>query len=90
MDICQAKSQLESLTTHILQEYTTIQQQLNEKDKECCLKIDYSGVLRNSLYVRLWQTRSQIESLTAEVASQKQQIASLEKQTLEKQPIGTR
>ncbi|MAH08137.1 MAG: hypothetical protein CL961_06780 [Euryarchaeota archaeon] len=83
MDICQAKSQLESLTTHLVQSYTTLQQQLNEKDLECNSKMKTLLSEKQSLCKTLEEKESQIESLTAEVASQKQQIASLEKQTPE-------
>ena len=85
MDICQAKSQLESLTTQIVQQYTTLQQQLNAKDLECSSKMDALLSEKQSLCKTLADKESQIESLTAEVASQKQQIASLEKQTSVKQ-----
>ena len=87
MDICQAKSQLESLTTQIVQQYTTLQQQLNAKDLECSSKMDALLSEKQSLCKTLADKESQIESLTAEVASQKQQIASLEKQTPE--PVET-
>lgn len=85
MDICQAKAQLESLTTHIVQQYTTLQQQLNAKDLECSSKMDALLSEKQSLCKTLADKESQIESLTAEVASQKQQITSLEKQTSVKQ-----
>ena len=83
MNICQAKSQLESLTTHLVQSYTTLQEQLNEKDLECNSKMKTLLSEKQSLCKTLEEKESQIESLTAEVASQKQQIASLEKQTPE-------
>lgn len=83
MNICQAKSQLESLTTHLIQSYTTLQEQLNEKDLECNSKMKTLLSEKQSLCKTLEEKESQIESLTAEVSSQKQQIASLEKQTPE-------
>ena len=75
---------------HILQEYTTIQQQLNEKDKECCLKIDSLVSEKQSLCKTLADKESQIESLTAEVALSKTTDCVIRETNSRETTLGTR
>lgn len=99
MDIYHAQSQLESLTAHISQAYTKLEEQVITNEKRhieekktissdklfLANKLVEKEETLSTLTDKVISQKQQIESLTAEVASQKQQIASLEKQSLEKQ-----